>query len=85
MSPGLVLAAVVVLLSAQVTHLLRRGRGPHLVRLGLSALGLVGGELLAADGHLRRPTFGVLHPLADLVVIVALQAAGAILSTPRAG
>lgn len=79
------LAALLVLLCAQVTHLLRRGRGLYLVSLVISAVGLAGGELLAADGLLGRPALGVLHPLADLVVITALQAAGAIVSAPRAG
>ncbi|MFN2451620.1 MAG: hypothetical protein ABR541_04635 [Candidatus Dormibacteria bacterium] len=85
MTPGVVLAGLLVLLSAQLTHLMRRRRGRYVVCLLLSAVGLVGGELLAAAGHLGRPTLGVLHPVADAVLIVALQVAGTIVSAPRAG
>ena len=80
----MVLAVLLVLLCAQLAHLLRRGRGPYLLCLVLSAAGLLGGELLAGAGHLGHPTLGVLHPLADAVVIIALESAGAIVSPPAA-
>ena len=83
LSPGLILAVLLVLLTAQVVRLVLPGRGPYLWTVVLSAAGLVAGEVIAASGHLSSPALGVLHPLADLVVIAALQAAGAVITTRR--
>jgi hypothetical protein len=79
-SPGLILAVLLVLVSAQVVRLVLPGRGPYFWTLLLSAGGLVAGEVIAASGHLNAPALGVLHPLADVVVIAVLQAAGAIIA-----
>jgi hypothetical protein len=83
-SPGLVLAALLVLIATQVTRLLLPGRGPYPWTLLLSAAGLIGGEMVAGSGYLASPALGVLHPLADAVVIAVLQAGGAYVAAPPA-
>ena len=82
-SPGLILAVLLVLVTAQVVRLVVPGRGPYLWTFLLSAAGLVAGEVIAASGHLNVPTLGVLHPLADVVLIAVLQAAGAVIAGRR--
>jgi hypothetical protein len=77
LSPGLVLAVLLVLILTQVVRVLLPRRGPYLWTLLLSAAGLVAGEVLAASGRLSSPSIGVLHPLADVLVIAVLQVAGA--------
>jgi len=81
-SPGLVLAALLVLLATQVTRLVAPRRGPYAWTLLLSVAGLVSGELIAASGHLDRPAVGVVHPLADVLVIAAVQLLGRLLVGP---
>jgi len=83
LSPGLILAVLIVLVTAQLVRLVLPGRGPYLWTFLLSAAGLIAGEVIAASGHLNAPALGVLHPLADLVVIAVLQAAGAVIATRR--
>jgi hypothetical protein len=82
-SPGLILAVLLVLVATQVVRLVLPGRGPYLWTLLLSSGGLIAGEVIAASGHLNAPSLGVLHPLADVVVIAVLQAAGAVIATRR--
>jgi hypothetical protein len=79
-SPGLVLAVLLVLILTQVVRVVAPGRGPYLWTLLLSAAGLVGGEVLAASGHLNSPEVGVLHPVADVLAIAVLQVAGALVA-----
>jgi hypothetical protein len=79
-SPGLILALLLVLVTTQVMRLLLPHRGPYAWTLLLSAAGLVAGEIVAASGHLSSPTLGVVHPLADVLLIAVLQAAGAIVT-----
>lgn len=79
LTPALLLAAVAVLLLAQVVRLVLPGRGPYLMVLGLSAAGVAGGELLARLGGVGGPALGALHPGPDLVATALLQAAGALL------
>jgi hypothetical protein len=79
-SPGLILALLVVLVTTQVVRLLLPHRGPYAWTLILSAAGLVAGEIIAASGHLSSPSLGVVHPLADVLVIALLQVAGAIVA-----
>lgn len=79
-SPGLVLALLLVLILTQVVRIVLPGRGPYLWTLLLSAAGLAGGEVVAASGHLSAPSIGVLHPLADVLVIAVLQGAGAVVA-----
>jgi hypothetical protein len=82
-SPGLILAVLVVLVTAQVVRLVVPGRGPYLWTFLLSAAGLVGGEVIAASGHLNVPAMGVLHPVADVVAIAVLQAVGVVIAGRR--
>ena len=84
MSPGFLLAALVVVIVTQATRVALGQRGPYLATLGLSIVGLIGGEVLAGSGHLARPSLGVLHPAADVLVIVLAQAAGSLLLAPKA-
>jgi hypothetical protein len=79
-SPGLILALLLVLVTTQTVRLLLPHRGPYAWTLLLSAAGLVAGEIIAASGHLSSPTLGVVHPLADVLLIAVLQAAGAIVT-----
>jgi hypothetical protein len=79
-SPGLVLAVILVVILTQVVRVVLPGRGPYLWTLLLSAAGLVAGEVLAASGHFNAPTVGVLHPVADVLVIALLQGAGALVA-----
>jgi len=78
LSPGLVLAGLVVVILTQATRVAAGRRGPYAATLGLSVIGLLGGEVLAAGGHLAQPSIGVLHPVADVLVMVVTQAAGAL-------
>lgn len=82
MSPGIVLAVVVVLIGAQVTRLVVPGRGSYPLAVACAAAGLLGGELIALSGH-GGPVLGAIHPLPDVVAIAALEAAGVILLSPR--
>jgi hypothetical protein len=79
-SPGLVLAVLLVLILTQVVRLVLPGRGPYLWTLLLSVAGLAGGEVLAASGHLNALAVGVLHPVADVLIIAVLQGAGAVVA-----
>jgi len=79
-SPGLVLALFLVLVLTQVVRVILPGRGPYLWTLMLSVAGVAGGEVIAASGHLNSASLGVLHPLADLLAIAVLQAAGAVVA-----
>jgi hypothetical protein len=78
-----VLAALLVLIATQVTRLVVPGRGPYPWTLLLSAAGLIGGEIVAGSGYLAFPAIGVVHPVADAVVIAVLQAAGAYVTAPE--
>jgi hypothetical protein len=84
-SPGLVLAVLLVLVFTQVARVILPGRGPYLWTLALSVAGLVAGEVLAASGHLNGASIGVLHPVADVLAIAALQAAGAVVASRSTG
>lgn len=79
-SPGLVLALLLVIILTQAARVALPGRGPYLWTLLLSVAGLVGGEVMAASGHLSGPEVGVLHPFADLLVVAVLQVAGALVA-----
>lgn len=78
-SPGLVLAILLALVATQVTRLVLPERGPYLWTLGVSCVGVVLGELVAGSGRLAGASVGVLHPVLDLAVVAALQAAALLL------
>lgn len=75
-SPGLVLACVLVAIATQAAWVLMPRGGPYGWRLLLSIAGLVAGETFASGGHLVTPNLGMLHPLADVLGIAALQGVG---------
>jgi hypothetical protein len=81
-SPGIVLAALIVAIGAQLTRLLVPGRGNYLLALACAGVGLLGAELVALGGH-GGPTFGAVHPVADAGGIAIVEAAGLILAAPR--
>jgi hypothetical protein len=71
--PALLLALLIALLGTQVAYLLAP-RAPHyLVRLGISALAVLLGEGLGLLGVGSRFALGEVHPINDLVFLVALQ------------
>jgi hypothetical protein len=81
-SPGIVLAVLIVAIGAQLTRLLVPGRGNYLLALVCAAAGLLGAELVALGGH-GGPTVGAVHPVADAGGIAIVEAAGLILAAPR--
>ncbi|HEY8675638.1 MAG TPA: hypothetical protein VIO13_06680 [Candidatus Dormibacteraeota bacterium] len=82
MSPGIVLAVLIVAIGAQLTRLLVPGRGNYLVATVCAAVGLLGAELVALSGH-GGPSLGTVHPAADAVGIVVAEAIGLMLVAPR--
>lgn len=73
--PVLVLAVLLILLGTQLAYVVAP-RAPHyLVRLGLSALAVLGGELLGAAGLGEGLAVGQLHPVTDLVLLTIAQLA----------
>ncbi|HEX4579977.1 MAG TPA: hypothetical protein VH498_08250 [Candidatus Dormibacteraeota bacterium] len=82
MSPGIVLAALIVAIGAQLTRLLAPGRGNYLIALVCAGLGLLAAELVALGGH-GGPTVGAVHPVADAGGIAIVEVAGLILAAPR--
>ena len=81
-SPGIVLAVLIVAIGAQLTRVLVPGRGNYALALVCAAAGLLGAELLALGGH-GGPTLGAVHPLADAGGIALVEAAGLVLAAPR--
>jgi hypothetical protein len=81
-SPGIVLAVLIVAIAAQLTRLLVPRRGNYLVALVCAALGLLAAELVALSGH-GGPVLGTVHPAADVVGIGLAEAVGLALTAPR--
>jgi hypothetical protein len=81
LSPGIVLAVLLVLIGAQVTRVVVPGRGPYVWSLALAVVGLIAGELIALSGHLQGPALGVLHPLPDALAMALAETAGALVVT----
>lgn len=81
MSPGIVLAALIVAIGAQLTRVLVPGRGNYVLALVCAAAGLLGAELVALGGH-GGPTLGAVHPVADAGGIAVAEAAGLALAAP---
>jgi hypothetical protein len=71
--PVLVLAVLLILLGTQLAYVIAP-RAPHyLVRLGLSALAVLLGEVLGAAGMGERLAVGQLHPVIDLLLLAMTQ------------
>ncbi len=82
MSPGIVLAVLIVALGAQLTRLIVPARGNYVVALVCAAVGLLGAELVAFGGH-GGPSLGTIHPIADAVGITLAEVVGLVLAAPR--
>lgn len=82
MSPGIVLAVLIVAIGAQLTRLLVPRRGNYLVAMVCAVLGLLAAELVALSGH-GGPVLGTVHPAADVIGIVLAEAIGVALAAPR--
>ncbi|HEY8756352.1 MAG TPA: hypothetical protein VIN65_08410 [Candidatus Dormibacteraeota bacterium] len=82
MSPGIVLAVLIVAIGTQLTRLLVPRRGNYLVAMVCAVMGLLGAELVALSGH-GGPALGSVHPAADVVGIGIAEAIGVALTAPR--
>jgi hypothetical protein len=81
-SPGIILAVLIVGIGAQLTRLLVPRRGNYLLAVVCAAIGMLMAELVALGGH-GGPALGVVHPIADVAGIALVEAAGLILAAPR--
>jgi hypothetical protein len=81
-SPGIVLAVLIVAIGAQLTRLLVPRRGNYLLALVCAVLGLLAAELVALSGH-GGPVLGTVHPAADVIGIVLAEAIGVALAASR--
>jgi hypothetical protein len=77
------LAVLFVLIGAQLTRLAAPRRLGYPWVLLLSAAGLLVGELFALVTKAGGPQVGVLHPVAELVGILAFELLGAMLAPAR--
>ncbi|GAC1484437.1 MAG: hypothetical protein PVSMB9_10300 [Candidatus Dormibacteria bacterium] len=71
--PAFPLAVLLILLSTQLAYVIAP-RAPHyLVRLGVSAVAVLLGELVGAAGLGQRLALGDLHPAIDVAFLFSLQ------------
>ncbi len=82
MSPGIVLAVLIVCIGAQLTRLLVPRRGNYLLAMVCAVLGLLAAELVALSGH-GGPMLGTVPPAADVIGIVLAEAIGVAVAAPR--
>lgn len=82
MSPGILLAGLLVLIAAQANQLLAPRPSHYLLALLAAAAGLVAGELVALSGH-GGPAVGAVHPVADVLGMTAAEAVALILGPRR--
>lgn len=81
MTPGLLLAVLLMGIGAQATHVVAPGRARAWLTLPAATVGVIGAEVVALGGH-GGPSLGVVHPVADLVGILACEV-GAVVALPR--
>jgi hypothetical protein len=81
-SPGILLAALIAAIGAQLTRLLVPNRGNYIIAAVCAVAGLLAAELIALTGH-GGPSLGSVHPVADVIGISAAEAAGLVLASPR--
>jgi hypothetical protein len=81
-NPGILLAALIAAIGAQLTRLLVPNRGNYLLALVCAVVGLLAAELVALGGH-GGPSLGSVHPVADVIGIAAAEAVGLVLAAPR--
>ena len=71
--PAFVLALLLILLGTQVAYVIAP-RAPHfLVRLGISALAVLVGEVVGTVSLGQRLALGDLHPATDVAFLAAFQ------------
>ena len=80
LSPGLILAILIVLIGAQAARVIAPNRAPYMWTIVLAVIGFLAGEIAALSPHLSGPAVGVIHPLPDVIVIAALEAAGSLVT-----
>jgi hypothetical protein len=78
-SPGILLAALVVLVATQAYRNAVSPAVPYVVSLILGAIGLLGGEVIGLAVHLQGPPLGVIHPIPDLIAIAATEWSGSMM------
>ena len=83
MSPALALAALFVLIGAQLTRVIAPHRGSYPLLLALAVIGLIAAELVAIAAHIGGPALGVLHPVVDIIGIGVAECAGLVLTGTR--
>jgi hypothetical protein len=71
--PALLPALLLILLGTQVAYVIAPRHPHYLVRLGVSALALLLGELVGAAGLGQVLALGDLHPATDLALLAAFQ------------
>ena len=71
--PAILPAFLLILLGTQVAYIMAPRRPHYLVRLGLSALAVLLGEVVGAAGLGQALALGELHPATDLVLLAAFQ------------
>ena len=83
-SPGIVLAVLLVAIGAQATRVALPRRGGYVIAVVCAAAGLLAGEVVALSGH-GGPTLGTIHPVADALGIALAEACGVALAPSAAG
>jgi len=71
--PALLPALLLILLGTQLAYVMAPRRPHYLVRLGVSAMAALLGELAGAAGLGQALALGDLHPANDLVLLAAFQ------------
>jgi hypothetical protein len=71
--PAILPALLLILLGTQVAYIMAPRRPHYLVRLGLSALAVLLGEVVGAAGLGQALALGELHPATDLALLAAFQ------------
>ena len=74
MSPGLVMAVLLILLFAQCSYVLAGRRLRYVLCLVAAAIGVPVGELVAQSGPLSLVHLGALHPLGGVLITAFLMA-----------
>jgi len=71
--PALLPALLLILLGTQIAYVMAPRHPHYLVRLGVSTMAVLLGELAGAAGLGRSLALGDLHPANDLALLAAFQ------------
>ena len=71
--PAFLLAVLLILLSTQLAYVIAPRSPRYLVRLGISALAVLLGELVGSVGLGQRLALGELHPAIDVAFLLSFQ------------